>query len=331
MRRTALPAVLVPILAVLAGSGLVRPSTATALTPTLDRNGFGAEVVTICDRASSELDSLKNLNGGEEDRASFVAYFTGLDRILVRMDTKLAKLRVTDAAAKAIVTTSRSALAYERKMVKTGLARGRAGSVIGARDYIDAAYVEVERREQAVNGQLVSIALDECSFFPTTRPDDTPTTSTAPAGPVVFGLDPTDAAIVLPSVGGFTLTVLPEDARALPVDDVAKALIERYDGRLVYGANGKPVGALIAMKLRVTLAPTEADAFLTGLFGSLQAQPVDLPATGAFKRVQLAQSGTKVSAGGVQGRWGVAFVGTEPVGAKQFVAAYFPSVPVLPA
>ena len=303
---------------------------ASALTPALDRNGFGIEVVTMCDRASSELDSLKNLYADETSRDEFVSYFSGLDRILVRMDTKLARLRVPDTSTKSIVTASRSALGYERKSIKVGLARGRTGKVAAARESINAAYVEIERRERSVNAQLVSIALDECSFFPTTLDGDTSSTA-ASSGPVVFGLDATDAAIVLPPVPGFTLTVLPEDSRTLPLDDASKALVGRYDGRLVYSASGKPVGALVVMKLRRSLDATEADAFFKGLFGSVPASPVDLPATGAFRRVQLSESGSSVVAGGVQGRWAVAVVASDAVGTKQFVAAYFPAVPLLPA
>ena len=303
---------------------------ASALTPALDRNGFGIEVVTMCDRASSELDSLKNPYADETSRDEFVSYFSGLDRILVRMDTKLARLRVPDASTKSIVATSRSALGYERKAIKVGLARGRTGKVAAARDDIDAAYVEIERRERTVNAQLVSIALDECSFFPTTLAGDKSSTA-SPSGPVVFGLDATDAAIVLPPVPGFTLTVLPADARTFPLDDASRALIERDDGRLVYSGSGKPVGALVAMKLRRSLNATEADAFFTGLFGSVPAAPVDLAAAGAFRRVQLAESASSVVAGGVQGRWAVAVIGSDVVSAKQFVAAYFPAVPLLPA
>ena len=332
-RRTVLTRLVLLFTGLTVGSTVIgsfngRP--ASALTPALDRNGFGIEVVTMCDRASSELDSLKNLYADETSRDDFVFYFSGLDRILVRMDTKLARLRVPDSSTKSIVATSRSALGYERKVIKVGLARGRTGKVAAARDYIDAAYVEIERREQTVNAQLVSIDLDECSFFPTTLEGDTSST-TSSSGPVVFGLDATDVAIVLPPVPGFTLAVLPEDARTFPLDDASKALIGRYDGRLVYSGSGKPVAVLVAMKLRRSLDAAEADAFFKGLFGSVPASPVDLPATGAFRRVQLAESGSSVVAGGVQGRWAVAVVASDAVGTKQFVAAYFPAVPLLPA
>ena len=327
LRRTLVGAPLVALFVGLAAVALPT-STAWSLNPSLDRTGFGVEVVTICDRASSELDSLKNLYADEGDGDSFVAYFSGLDRILGRMDAKLAKLRVADATARSITSTSRSAIAFERKVVKAALVQGRRGRVSAARASIDAAYVGIEQREQAVNAQLVSVSLDECSFFPTTSTvDDSP----AAGGPVVFGLDATDAAVVLPPVAGFILTVLPPDARTLPLDAAGQAVVERFDGRVVYTAAGKPAALLIAMKMRPNLGSAEADAYFVGLFGESAVKPVELPPTGAFRRIQLAEAPTGVTVGAVQGRWAVAVIGTEPTAAKQFVAAYFPAVPLLPA
>ena len=327
LRRTLGAASLVVVFAGLAA--VAGPaSNAWSLTRPLDRTGFGVEVVTICDRASSELDSLKNLYADEGDGESFVAYFSGLERILGRMDVKLAKLRVADAASRSITSTSRSAIAYEHKVVKAALVQGRRGRVSAARASIDAAYVDIERREQAVNAQLVSISLDECSFFPTTSTVEDPPAS---GGPVVFGLDATDAAVVLPPVPGFTLTVLPPDAHTPPFDATLLAVVERFDGRVMYTGAGKQAAVLYAMKVRPDVGSWQADAYFEALFSQSPVKPVELPPTGAFRRVQLAETSTNVLVGAVQGRWAIAMIGSDPTVEKQFLAAYLQAVPLLPA
>ena len=313
------------VIALLAAAGGIAPSPARALSPALDRDAFGTEVAIICDRASSELLSLKDLDADAPDtRESFVAYFSGLDRILVRLDTKLTKLRIADAGAKAVVASARAALAYERKILKAGLARGRTKSVASARSSIDDAYVEIDRRELAVNAQLVALGLDECSFFPSTSPD------TAAPAPTVFGLDPGDAAMVLPAIPGFTLTVLPPESQVLPLDDAGLDAVERFDGRVIYGDDGKLIGTLVALKLRPGQDGFDEDSFFEGVFGA-PPLPALLVATGAFRRVRMIEGAAGLTAAALQGRWAVIVVADSPTIAKQFVSRYLAAVPVLPA